>query len=109
MGPANNFTVNSRPTWTLRDFILGNLKQTILFYICMLAYNILRIMGQESLKENDAPIKRQVQRKRIQKVIQNLITVEVRLIYHGRRFRLGFAKYSPWFRNLQRVYKAFAY
>jgi hypothetical protein len=37
------------------------------------AYNLLRIMGQESLREDDAPISGNVKR-RIRTVIQNIVT-----------------------------------
>lgn len=52
----------------------------LILHLGILAYKILRITSQESLKENDAPIKKQVQRRRIRKVIQNLITIASRLI-----------------------------
>jgi len=49
----------------------------------MIAYNALRIMGQESLKKYDSPLKRPVERRRIRTVIQNLITIAVRVISHA--------------------------
>ncbi len=45
----------------------------------LLAYNLLRFIGQESLKQNDAPLRRQRARRRIRTVIQNLITLACRV------------------------------
>jgi hypothetical protein len=81
----------------------------LILHLGILAYNILKIMGQESLNYSNAPIKKQVYRKRIRKVIQNLITIASRVISHGRRLTLGFGRYSPWFETIKRVYQAFAY
>lgn len=77
-------------------------------HLGMLAYNILRIMGQESLKKEDAPIPNTVKRRRIRTVIQNLITIASQLVFHARRYRLKFGRKSPWFENFKRVYEAFA-
>ncbi|WP_067625989.1 IS1380 family transposase, partial [Alicyclobacillus acidiphilus] len=41
----------------------------------MLAYNILRLIGQETLRADDAPLRNRVQRRRIRTVIQNLMTL----------------------------------
>jgi hypothetical protein len=62
----------------------------LVLHFGILAYNILRIIGQESLKEGDAPVHKKAQRRRIRKVIQNLITIASRLIFHANRFNLGF-------------------
>lgn len=39
----------------------------------VLAYNILRMIGQEAIRQGKAPVKRIVSRKRVRTVIQNLI------------------------------------
>jgi hypothetical protein len=81
----------------------------LILHLGILAYNILKIMGQESLNYSNAPIKKQVHRKRIRKVIQNLITIASRVISHGRCLILCFGRYRPWFETIKRVYQAFAY
>ncbi|OUM84144.1 MAG: transposase [Bacillus thermozeamaize] len=74
----------------------------------MLAYNLLRIIGQESLRKDDAPIRGKVKRRRIRTVIQNLIYMAVRLVRHARRFYFAFGRYNPWANVLERIYQAFA-
>jgi len=39
----------------------------------MVAYNLLRLIGQESLREADAPIRKQVSRRRVRSVMQDLV------------------------------------
>lgn len=41
--------------------------------LTMIAYNILRIIGQESLKKKDAPGRKKIHRRRIRTVISNLM------------------------------------
>jgi len=72
------------------------------------AYNLLRIMGQESLRKDDAPIRGNVQRRRIRTVIQNIIYMAVRLVRHARGIWFNFGKNSPWSPVLERIYHAFA-
>jgi len=72
------------------------------------AYNLLRIIGQESLRKDDAPIRSNVKRRRIRTVIQNLIYLAVRLVRHARGVYFNFGRYSPWYTVFERVYQAFA-
>lgn len=71
------------------------------------AYNLLRIMGQESLREDDAPIRNNVQRRRIRTVIQNIVYMAARVSRHARQTIFNFGKYSPWFHTARRIYLAF--
>ncbi len=72
------------------------------------AYNLLRIMGQESLRQDDAPIRGGVQRRRIRTVIQNIVYIAARVSRHARQTIFNFGRYSPWFQTVRRVYQAFA-
>jgi hypothetical protein len=47
----------------------------LILHLGCFAYNLLLIIGQESLKEEGAPLKKQVIRRRVTTVIQNLITL----------------------------------
>ena len=75
-------------------------------HLGLLAYNILRVIGQESLRVADVHLK--MFRRRIRTVIQNLIYLASRVVYHARRYKLGFSRYCPWFATFKRVYFAFA-
>ena len=74
----------------------------------MVAYNLLRLIGQESLRETDAPIRKQVSRRRVRSVMQDLVYLACRLVKHARRWILSFGKNCPWLNTWRRVYLRFA-
>jgi hypothetical protein len=74
----------------------------------MVAYNLLRIIGQESLKIADAPIRKQVSRRRVRSVMQDLVYLACRLVKHARRWKLSFGRHCPWYTTWRRVYLRFA-
>lgn len=76
----------------------------LVLHLGLVAYNILRFIGQESLKAADSPLRKKAQRRRIRTVIQNLITLASRLVYHARRYKLSFGQYCPWFLTFRRIY-----
>lgn len=80
----------------------------LVLYHGLMAYNILRLIGQESLKTADSPLHRRVERRRIRTVIQNLITLASKLVYHARRYKLNFGCHCPWFITFRRVYMVFS-
>ncbi len=53
-------------------------------------------------------LKKKVSRRRIRTVIQNLIYLASRVVYHARRYKPGFSRYCPWCATFKRVYLAFA-
>ena len=79
----------------------------LVLHFAVLAYNLLRIVGQESLKKEDAPLKNTVQRRRIRTVIQNLITLAAKVTTHARRQYLRLGKHNPWFPVFRRLYLTF--
>ena len=74
----------------------------------MVAYNLLRMIGQESLREADAPIRKQVSRGRVRSVMQDLVYLACRLVRHARCWTLSFGRYCPWLTTWRRVYLRFA-
>ena len=79
-----------------------------------IAYNILRLMGQESLrqdaqapKEEKAPIRKKVYRRRLRSVIQDLMYMASRFVKHERRFSVSFGIDNRWYGKWRRVYMAF--
>lgn len=79
----------------------------LVLHFAVLAYNLLRIVGQESLKQEDAPLRNKVQRRRIRTVIQNLMTVAAKVTKHARQRYLRFGKRNPWIPVFRRLYLAF--
>jgi hypothetical protein len=74
----------------------------------MVAYNLLKLIGQESLRETDAPLRKQVSRRRVRSVMQDLVYLACRLVRHARRWILSFGRNCPWLKTWRRVYLRFA-
>lgn len=72
------------------------------------AYNILKIIGQESLKVDDAPARKKVKRRRLRTVIKNIITMASKLVKHAGSVKLNFGRCCPWFDTFKRIYFRFA-
>ncbi len=70
----------------------------------LVAYNLLRVIGQISLQESDAPVRTKVHRRRVKTVIENLIWLASRLVEHARQTKLRFGRHSPWFPTFRRIY-----
>lgn len=64
--------------------------------LTIIAYNVLRILGQETVHQGRAPAKRTVMRKRIRTVIQNLIHCAGRLVTHARQTFLCLSRSNAW-------------
>ena len=77
--------------------------------LTVLAYNILRLIGQESLKSKRAPkSKHPVKRRRIRTIISNLIQIAGHVTTHGRRVVLALGRSNIWRRAFMDVYNRFA-
>lgn len=74
--------------------------------LTILAYNLLRMIGQESLKHRP-PEKRAVRRRRIRTVIQNLILCASHITEHARKLVLGLGRSNVWRYAFQQVYLRF--
>ena len=62
------------------------------YLVCALAavaMNLLRLVGQHTLHEPDAPVRHTAQRRRIRTVMQELMFKAARLISHARQWVLG--------------------
>ena len=76
--------------------------------LTMVAYNILRIIGQESLKKRDDPGRKKIRRRRIRTVISNLIQFAGHLTEHAGRLVLAIGKSNGWRFTFKRIYDSFA-
>lgn len=86
----------------------------VVLQLGIVAYNSLRLCGQESLREDEdlppqerAPIRKKGQRRRLRSVIQDLIYMACRLVSHARRFRLSFGRTNRWYGVWRRIYQRF--
>ena len=78
------------------------MTNALILLIGMLAYNLLRLCGQESLREDNGAVtkrplyRRRAGRRRIRTVIQDLIYMACRVTRHARKIFLSFGGYAPW-------------
>ena len=76
--------------------------------LTILAYNILRMIGQESLGKKDTPMKHNVRRRRLRTVISNLVMMASHVTGHARRIMIGLRQSNVWRFAFSRIYTAFA-
>ncbi|WP_257720290.1 transposase [Gracilinema caldarium] len=77
----------------------------ILLKLAMLSFNILRFIGQTSLAFPDAlPYKTDSKRKRLRKVIDDLIRVAVKIVRHARQTCIRLWEQDPWLACFKQVY-----
>ena len=76
--------------------------------LTVLAYNILRIIGQSSLKSSRSPkTKRPVKRRRIRTVISNLLLIAGHVTEHARQVVLALGCSNIWRHTLMDLYRQF--
>lgn len=78
----------------------------LILHFGVVAYNLLRMIGQATTRMKNVPLRKKAERRRIRTVIQNLITLASRLISHARTKRLRFGKHSPWYTTFKEIYMA---
>ena len=76
--------------------------------LTILAYNILRMIGQESPGMKDHPVKRNVRRRRLRTVIGNLVMMASHVTEHARRIMIGLGQSNAWRFAFSRIYTSFA-
>jgi hypothetical protein len=106
-GTSEQFHSEIKTDLDLERLPAGKFKTNdLILHAGLFAYNLLRLTGQESLREPDAPIRHHVQRRRIRTVIQNMMYLAARVVRHARQIKFRFGCYSPWFPTIKRVYQA---
>ena len=75
--------------------------------LAILSYNILRMIGQESLGRRNPRLKRTVKRRRHRTVINNLVNMACHITEHARNLVIGLGKSNVWRNVFQHVYYAF--
>ncbi len=76
-------------------------SNSLILHLGLLAYNILRIIGQISIEEQTgfripANRRKTTARRRMRTVMQDLIYMAGRLIKSGRRWLISFGKINPF-------------
>ncbi len=105
LGTSEQFHSELKTDLDLERFPSGKFATNdLVLHIAVMCYNLLRFIGMQVLLEDDTPLRKKVQRRRVRTVIQNIITIAAKLVYHARRYKLRFGKHCPWFNTLKRIY-----
>jgi hypothetical protein len=75
--------------------------------LSVLAFNMLRLCGQVAIDKGYIP-RREVKRRRLRKVIQDLMYAAARIITHARRLKLALSRCNPFREAWMQTYRAFA-
>ena len=76
--------------------------------LTILAYNILRMMGQESIGRKGTRQKRTVKRRRLRTVINNLVRMAGHVTEHARQLCIGLGRSNTWRWAFAGIYASFA-
>lgn len=68
---------------------------TLVLSLAAVAYNILRLIGQQALLSKDAPLRHPAKRRRLKTVMQEMMRVAAQLAVHARRVALNFGQHCP--------------
>lgn len=74
--------------------------------LAVLAFNILRAIGQATLISPDSPVRHPAKRRRIRTVMQEIIGIAARVIQHARRLTLGLGEHCAAFVVFERHHQA---
>jgi hypothetical protein len=113
-GTSEQFHAEIKSDMGLERLPSGRFSTNSLFlHLAMLAYNMLRIIGQLSVEEMDEaglPVNRhkKVTRRRIQTVVQDLIYMAGKLIHTGGSWFVSYGKLNPFAQLADRYITDFA-
>jgi hypothetical protein len=79
---------------------------TLVLSLAAMAYNILRLIGQQSLLGKDAPLRHPAKRRRLKTVMQEMMQVAAQLTEHARRVALNFGRHCPVLKVWRKLYEA---
>jgi hypothetical protein len=77
----------------------------LILKLAMLAFNTLRLIGQRSLEKAALlPMKVEVKRKRLRKVISDIMNIGCKFVRHGHYFILRISDTNPWLPVFRELY-----
>lgn len=87
----------------------GKMKvNALILTLAMFAFNTLRFIGQHALAlPGLLPMVLETRRKRIRKVIDDLILIGCKLVWHSRQFTLRIWENNPWLPVFKALHSAF--
>lgn len=81
---------------------------SLVMELAVIAYNILRMIGQESTGLDDTPRRKKAKWCRLRTMITNIIMFVCHLTEHARRYILGMGRSNTWRYTFRRLYYSFS-
>ena len=111
-GESEQFHSERKSNMDLERLPSGHFKTNALVLpLGMSSHNILRLCGQESLREDNGQgspaYRRKADRRRIRTVMQDLIYIASHVTRKGRQWFLSFGKYCAWSNVWKSIYRSF--
>ncbi len=108
-GTSEQFHSEFKTDMGVERLASGKFKtNALLIQLAMVAFNMLRIIGQTALTfVDDIPVKINVSRRRLRSVIQNLIYIACKRVEHANRRVLKFGRNCPWFEVFRQLHIKF--
>ncbi len=79
----------------------------IILHIAMVAFNTLRMIGQKALEFiDDLPYKHKGKRKRLRKVISDLIRISCKVVHHSNKWKILLYQHEPWYQVFKKIYQS---
>ena len=76
----------------------------LILELTMIAYNILRLIGDEAVSSKTNPARHKVRRRRAKTVIENIIMIPCHVITHARQIILGLGRSNVWRKTFYDLY-----
>lgn len=107
-GTSEQFHSELKTDMDVERFPSGKMGvNAIILHIAMVAFNTLRLIGQKALSFTDAlPYKHKGKRKRLRKVISDLIRIPCKIIRHANRWKMLFWEHDPWYPVFKKIYQS---
>ncbi len=109
-GTSEQFHSELKSDMSVERLPSGKLCVNKIILLCdMIAFNLLRTLGQEAVKYATlAPQRIKVKRWRLKTVLQNLVYCAVKIVRHAGQTELHFGKHCPWYNVIEAIARSFA-
>ena len=107
-GTSEQFHSELKTDMDVERFPSGKMGvNSIILQIAMVAFNTLRLIGQKALSfRSYLPYKHKGKRKRLRKVISDLIRVSCKVTRHSNRWKIMLWEHDPWYPVFKKIYQS---
>lgn len=106
-GLSEQFHSELKTDMSVERFPSGKMSvNSLILHISMIVFNTLRFIGQKALKFKELlPYKHRGKRKRLRKVIDDLIRVSCKIVRHSNQWKIKLWQHDPWYLVFAELYR----